>query len=463
MKYEIERLKGEVKFSFTVDGDEWESEVQNAYNKNKFKYSVPGFRKGKIPRKVLETHYGAGIFFDDAFNAVASKGYTQALSENLDVIPVDEPKVDIDEFIAKEGDSLKFTMLVTVKPEVTLGDYKGLKVPKAEYPVTKKDVENELNSARERASRTVKVEDRPVANGDTVVLDYSGSVDGVKFDGGTAEKQNLVIGSNSFIPGFEDQMIGMKIGETKDLNVKFPDDYHAEELKGKNAVFTVTVHEISVKELPELNDEFAKDVSEFETLDEYKKSIETRLTEQNDNRADTENKNKMIETITDNAMVDIPDCMVEEELEYMLRDFEYRLSYMYGGMKIDDYFKYTGSSREDFKKDRKAEALKSVKTRLVLQEIIKTEKIEVTEADVDEQVKKIAENAKKSVEEYKKSLSEHNIEHIKSDLLVKKTLDTLVSFNTFEKQAAKAEKADKPAAEKKTAAKKPAAKKSETK
>lgn len=457
MKYEIERLKGEVKFSFTVDGNEWENEVQNAYNKNKFKYSVPGFRKGKIPRKVLETHYGAGIFFDDAFNAVASKGYAQALGENADVIPVDEPKVDIDEFIAKEGDTLKFTMLVTVKPEVTLGDYKGLKVPASEYPVTKKDVENELNAARERASRTVKVEDRPVASGDTVVLDYSGSVDGVKFDGGTAEKQNLVIGSNSFIPGFEDQMIGMKIGETKDLNVKFPDDYHAEELKGKNAVFTVTVHEISVKELPELNDEFAKDVSQFETLDEYKKSIETRLTEQNGNRADTENKNKMIEMITDNAKVDIPDCMVGEELEYMLKDFEYRLSYMYGGMKIDDYFKYTGSSREDFKKDRRDEALKAVKTRLVLQEIIKTEKIEVTEEDIDEQLKKIAENAQKPFEEYKKSVSEHNIEHIKSDLLVKKTLDTLVSFNSFEKKTAAKKSENKPATAKKPAAKKTAA------
>ncbi len=462
MKYEIERLKGEVKFSFTVDGAEWESAVQDAYNKNKFKYSVPGFRKGKIPRKVLETHYGAGIFFDDAFNTVATKGYAQALGENADVIPVDEPKVDIDEFIAKEGDVHKYTMQVTVKPDVTLGDYKGLKVPKAEYPVTDKDVENELNAARERASRTVKVEDRAVQNGDTVVLDYSGSVDGVKFDGGTAEKQNLVIGSNSFIPGFEDQMIGMKIGETKDLNVKFPDDYHAEDLKGKNAVFNVTVHEISVKELPELNDDFAKDVSEYETLDEYKKSIKKRITEQNENRADTENKNKLIEKITDNATVDIPDCMVEDELEYMLKDFEYRLSYMYGGMKIDDYFKYTGSSRDDFKKDRREEALKAVKTRLVLQEIIKAEKIEVTEEDIDEQIKKIAESANKPLDEYKKSISEHNIEHIKSDLLVKKTLDTLVSLNTFEKQAAKAKADDKQSSEKKPAAKKPAAKKSST-
>lgn len=454
MKYEIERSKGEVKISFTADGEEWEKEVQNAYNKNKFKYSVPGFRKGKIPRKVLETHYGAGIFFDDAFNAVASKGYAQALGENQDIIPVDEPKVDIQEFIAKEGDRLKFSMVVTVKPEVTLGDYKGLKVPKAEYPVAKKDVDDEINAARERASRTVKVEDRAVQSGDTVVLDYSGSVDGKKFDGGTAEKQNLVIGSNSFIPGFEDQMIGMKIGETKDLNVKFPDDYHAEELKGKDAVFTVTVHEISVKELPELNDEFAKDVSSCETLDEYRKSIEKRLTEQNENRADAENKNKMVEMIAENAKVDIPECMVEEELDYMLRDFEYRLSYMYGGMKIDDYFKYTGSSREDFKKDRRDEALKAVKTRLVLQEIIKAEKIEVTDADVDEQLKKNAEIAQKPLEEYKKSVSEHNIEHVRNDLLVKKTLDTLVSLNTFEKKAAAKKSEDKPATEKKPAAKK---------
>ena len=473
MKYEIERLKGEVKISFTVDSAEWEREVQNAYNKNKFKYSVAGFRKGKVPRKVLENYYGAGIFFDDAFNAVASQGYMQVLTENTDLMPVDEPKVDIDKFIEKDGDSLVFTMTVTLKPEVTLGAYKGLTIPKAEYPVTDKDVEADLNQARERASRMVKVEDRPVQNGDSVVLDYSGSVDGVKFDGGTAEKQNLVIGSGSFIPGFEEQMIGMKIGETKDLNVKFPDDYHAEELKGKNAVFTVTVHEINVKELPELNDEFAKDVSSFDTLEEYKKSIKERLTEQNNNRADSENKTKMIETITENATVDIPDCMVEEELDYMLKDFENRLMQIYGGMKIEDYFKYTNSSVEDFKKDRRDEALKSVKTRLVLQEVIKAEKIEVTDEDVDERIKKIAENVGKPFEEYKQTVNAHTVEHIKSDVLIQKTLDTLAAANTFEKaKAAKAKTEDKtastekPAAKtqsntQKTTAKKTAAKKSE--
>ena len=372
MEYKIERQKGSVKFVFTVPNAEWDEEINAAYIKTKAKYNIPGFRKGKAPRKFIENMYGPTVFFDEAFNTCASKAYGKALSENEDIYPVDEPKVDIENFGA---DAMVFGISVTVKPEVTLGQYKGLTVKKAEYPVTDKDVEEDIERSLKAKSRLVDITDRAAKNGDTVNIDYSGSVDGVKFNGGTAEKQELTLGSKSFIPGFEEQVEGMKIGEEKDLKVKFPDDYHAEDLKGKDAVFAVKLNSIKFREIPELNDDFVKDTTKFETVAEYRADVKKRLTDSAERRADNENKNNMIDAIVANASVDIPDCMIESELDYMLQDFEYRLGYMYGGMKLDDYFKYTGSSREDFRKDRKSEAEKAVKTRLVMETIIKTEKV----------------------------------------------------------------------------------------
>ncbi len=449
MKYEIERLKGEVKATVTMSAEEWDINVENAYNKTKHKYAVPGFRKGKVPKKVIEKNYGAGVFFDDAFNAAASESYGKILDENADIVPVDSPKVDIKKF-PDEGKGFEYVITVTTMPEVKLGQYKGLEIEKSDYPVTEADIDNEIKSAQERASRLVKVTDRDVKDGDTVNLDYSGSVNGVKFDGGTAEKQTLVIGSNSFIPGFEEQMIGMKIGETKDLKVKFPDEYHSEELKGKDAVFTVTVNEISVKELPALDDTFAKDTSKFDTFAEYKADVEARLKSQNESKADNENKNRIIETVAANASVDVPDCMIEEELDYMLKDFEYRLMYMYQGMKLEDYFKYTNSSAEDFKKERRSDAEKSVKTRLVMQQIVKDEKLEVSEADLDEQIKKVAENSGKGFDDYKATLNDQRIAGMKNDILVNKMFDMLNSANIFKVKAEKVEKsAKKPAVKKK--------------
>ena len=284
--------------------------------------------------------YGPTVFFDEAFNTCASKAYGKALSENEDIYPVDEPKVDIENFGA---DAMVFGISVTVKPEVTLGQYKGLTVKKAEYPVTDKDVEEDIERSLKAKSRLVDITDRAAKNGDTVNIDYSGSVDGVKFNGGTAEKQELTLGSKSFIPGFEEQVEGMKIGEEKDLKVKFPDDYHAEDLKGKDAVFAVKLNSIKFREIPELNDDFVKDTTKFETVAEYRADVKKRLTDSAERRADNENKNNMIDAIVANASVDIPDCMIESELDYMLQDFEYRLGYMYGGMKLDDYFKYMGS------------------------------------------------------------------------------------------------------------------------
>lgn len=461
MKYEVEKQKGAVKATFTLTDAEWQDELTAAYNRTKGKFNVPGFRKGHAPRKMIEAMYGAGAFFDDAFDYAFRKAYTEFVSKEEDVHPVDEPKVD---FVPTET-GLSFSATVTVKPEVKLGDYKGMKVDKVAYNVTDADVDREIEHAVERASREVSV-DRAVENGDKVTLDYSGSIDGVAFDGGTANNQTLVIGSNTFIPGFEEQMIGMKKDEEKDLSVKFPDDYHAKDMAGKNAVFKVKVHDITVKEKPAVDDAFAKEVSEFETLADYKKSIREKLEKQNAARADRENENALLEAVVKNVTVDVPECMVRDELDYMLRDFEYRIGSMYGGMKIADYFKYTGTTEEDFKKQRRDSALNTVKLRLTLEEIIKVEKLEATEADTDALIKEIAETNGKDFETYKKELTEREMPYIKSDALMKKVVDFLKANNTFvlkkeEKKETKAAKETAETAEKKPAAKKTAAKKSE--
>lgn len=459
MEYKTERQKSSVKLSFTVPADEWEAEINAAYVKTKGKYNIPGFRRGHAPRKYIESLYGPTVFIDEAFNACASKSYTTALKENEDIFPVDEPKVDIDEF---GKDALKFTIEVTVKPEVTLGQYKGLSVVKAEYPVTDEEVDHEIMHSRQAKSRLVDVTDRAAADGDTVIIDYSGSVDGVKFNGGTAEKQQLVLGSHSFIPGFEEQVVGMNIGDEKDLKVKFPEDYHAEELKGKDAVFAVKLHEIKFREIPELTDEFVKDTTQFETVAEYRESVFKRLTEESARREKNENQNKVLEAVVANATVEIPECMVENELNYMLEEMEYRLGQMYGGMKLDDYFKYTGSSRDDFKKERKAEAEKNVKTRLVLEAVIKAENTQPTQEAIDARIAEIAASVNKSVEEYKQTMPANLTSRIKSDLTVEKVLDDLVAATVFTSAIdAKPESAAKKPATKTTAAKKPAAKKTE--
>lgn len=426
MKYEVETQKGAVKAVFTLTDAEWQDELTASYNRTKGKYNVPGFRKGHATRKMIEAMYGAGVFFDDAFDSAFRRCYREFLSKETEVRPVDEPQVD---FVPTEK-GISFSATVTVKPEVVLGAYKGMKVGKVAYNVTDADVEHEIEHAVERASREVSVE-RAVENGDKVTLDYSGSIDGVKFDGGTAQNQQLVIGSNTFIPGFEEQMIGMNKGEEKDLSVKFPDDYHAKDMAGKNAVFHVKVHDITVKEKPAVDDAFAKEVSEFDTLEAYRKSIREKLEKQNKDRADRENENALLEEIVKNVTVDIPECMIRDELEYMLRDFEYRIQSMYGGMKLADYFKYTGTTEEDFKKQRRESALNTVKLRLSLEAIIKAENLEVTDADTDALIKEIAESRGQDFETYKKEVSEREMPYIKSDALMKKVVDFLKANNTF--------------------------------
>lgn len=449
MEYKSETQKGVAKFEFTVSKAEWDEEINSAYIKTRGKYNVAGFRRGHAPRKFIENIYGPTVFFDDAFNSCASKAYAKALTENPELYPVSEPKVDITKF---ENDKMEFTIEVTLKPEVKLGQYKGLTLKKAEYPVSDADVDADIDRARNSKSRLVEVTDRAAKDGDTVTIDYSGSVDGVKFNGGTAQNQDLTLGSHSFIPGFEEQVAGMKIGEQKDLKVKFPDDYHAEDLKGKDAVFAVTLHGIKYREVPELTDEFVKDTTKFETVAEYKADVKKRLEENAARRAENENKNNVIDAVVANATVDVPECMVDTELDYMLGDLEHRLSHMYGGMKIEDYFKYTGTSAEDFRKDRKPDAEKNVKTRLVVEALVKTEKIEPTDEEVDARVAEYAAPSGKSVEEYKSTLDSHTLSHIKSDATVEKLLGMLCDATVFESDAKK-EPAKKTTAAKTTAAK----------
>lgn len=456
MNYTIEELKGEVKINFSLTAEEWEDALNKAYEKNKKKFNVPGFRKGHATRKMIEKFYGAGVFFDEAFNETFYESYNKALTEHEEIFPVDDPKVDIDDITA-EG--VSFHAVVTVKPEVTLGAYTGIKVDKVEYNVTAEDVNAEIERAQKQASRKVEVTDREVKEGDIVNLDYSGSVDGVKFEGGTASNQELVIGSHSFIPGFEEQMVGMTIGETKDLHVGFPKEYHAQDLAGKDAVFTVTVNKIAIEELPELNDEFAKDVSKFDTFAEYKADVEKRLTEERNKRADNENENALIEAVTATAEVEIPQCMVERQIDYLVQDMEYRLMYMYQGMKLEDYLKYTGGTMEELRKSREEEAKNGVKTRLALEAIIKKENLDVTDEDLDAEMTKVAENVGKTLDEYRATVDERQLSYMKNDILMKKLVEFLKANNEFvlkkeEKKTAKKTTAKKTAEKKDTEDKK---------
>lgn len=425
MNYQVEKKEGSVKFTFTVSHDEWESEIEQTYLKTKGKYSVPGFRKGHATRKMIENFYGQSVFFDDAINNCVRKGYSKALDENEDIFPVDEPQVDIAKFDDKE---LVFTVEVVVKPEVQLGKYTGIKLDKVEYTVKQSDVKAELERARERLSRNEEVSDRALKNGDTANIDYSGSVDGVKFVGGTAEKQDLVIGNKTFIPGFEEQLIGMNVGDSKDITVKFPEEYHAKDLAGKDAVFAVKLNSITVKVLPELNDAFAQEASKFDTLAEYKEDIKKTLTENAKSRAEAENENNLIKAIVDDAKVEIPDAMIETQLDYIVQDFSYRLSYAYRGMKFEDYLKYSGTTMEEFRKDHREEALNTVKTRLTLEAVIKAANIEVSQEDLEAKVKELADQTKKSVEEVKAS---GQLPYIRNEILMTRTMDFLKENNSF--------------------------------
>ena len=448
MSHTYEKMSGnKAKLTFTIPAEQFDEAMTQAFLKLRKRINVPGFRKGKAPRKMIETLYGESIFYDDAFEIIFPDAYRAAVEE-YDLKPVDQPQIDLDEIGA--GKDLKFHVEVFVRPDVTLGEYKGLEVEAELQKVTDEMVDARIDEDRKKASRTIDVEDRPVQEGDTVNLDYAGSVDGVPFAGGTAQGQTLTIGSHQFIPGFEEQMIGMQLGEEKDLNVKFPDEYHAEELKGKDAVFHVKVNGIQVTEVPELDDDFAADVSEFDTFKAYKEDIVKQLTERIEKNNDIITENALVEKAAENAEIDIPEAMIDDQAGYMVREMAMRMSAQ--GLRMEDYMKYTGQTVEGMKQMYKPEAEKRVRAELVIEAIRKAEKIEPTEEDVEKAIEDQAKQMGQEVETFKKSLTEEQMGYLKDNAAIRLVLDLL------KKDAKVTEKKAEEPAEKKPA-KKPAAKK----
>ena len=411
--------KNEVKLEITVEASKFDDAMKKVYFKSAKYFNIPGFRKGKAPMNIVEKYYGKEIFYEDAFNEVASEGYDEALKENK-IEAVSHPTIDVVQM--GKGQDLIFTAVVQTKPEIELGKYKGIEINKIEYNVSDDDINHELGHMQEHNSRLITVDDRPVEDGDITVIDFVGSVDGVEFEGGKAENHELTIGSNTFIPGFEDQIIGMKIDEVKDIKVKFPDEYFSKDLAGKDAVFKVTLHEIKKKELPELDDEFAKDVSEFDTLDELKASIKEKLETQNADRVKYETEDAVIKAVCEDAKLDIPDGMIHLELDNMIKDMEQRLSYQ--GLKFDQYLQMMGKTEEDFRKESEPQAIEGIKSRLALEAIIKKENIEATDKEVDEKLEEMAKSYGKTADELKDN--ENIKEYIKNGITSEKAIDFLV-------------------------------------
>lgn len=437
MSYTVEKIaSNKVKLSFVESAESFDAAVEKAYLKDRSKINVPGFRKGKAPRKLIENMYGEGVFYDDAFELVAQPAYEEAIkAENLQV--VDRPQVDVQQIGA--GQELKYTLEVFVKPDVTLGEYKGVAVEKNVEKVTDEAVDARIQNDVERASTTQDVTDRAVENGDIVNLDYAGSVDGVAFEGGTAQGQSLTIGSGMFIPGFEEQMVGMNIGEERDLSVKFPEQYHADNLAGKDAVFHVKVNGIQTKVRPELDDDFAADVSEFDTFEAYKANIVADLEKNAADRAEANLEDALVQKVVDAADCDIPDAMIQDEITTMLREMEMRM--MYQGIRFEDYLKYTGQTLDQVRENYKPEAANRVKTQLMLEAVAKAENIVPTDEDVDEAIADQAKRVNRDVEEFKASLSEQQKEYLKETAGIKKVIDFLKANAVITEKAAE-EKAE---------------------
>ena len=421
MSTTVEKISSnKVKLSFDIDAAKFDEAMGKAYIKVRGQVAIPGFRKGHAPRKMIENMYGEGVFYDEAFELIFDEVYGLAIDENkLEV--VDRPQVDIQQI--GTGKNLQFTCEVFVKPDVTLGEYKGVEVKKEHTLVTEDDVNAEIEKERNKQAAEVSVDDRAVAEGDTVNLDYSGSVDGVKFAGGTAEGQTLKIGSHTFIPGFEEQMVGMNIGEEKDLNVTFPTEYHAPDLAGKEAVFHVKVNSITETQLPALDDDFAKDISEFDTLDAYKADVRAKLEAQAAERDNNAFTNAVIEKVMANATVEIPDAMVERQIDSMVRNFEARLAQQ--GLKLADFMKYTGQDEKSFRNQYRDQAEKSVRANLVLEAVENVEKFEAAEEEIDAETEKFAKQIGQNVEDLKKNLTEGDREYFKADVIRDKAVKFL--------------------------------------
>ncbi len=455
MSYTIEKLeKSRVKFTFDVDAETFGKAVVAAYNKTKHKYSVPGFRKGHVPMKVIEGMYGREVFFEDAMDIVIPEVYSEALDKEHDIEVVSQPELESFDF--KEDGGVTFVLTTAVRPEVKLGKYKGLSVERKVEKVTAKQVEAELENARDKQARIIDV-DEAAKNGDIVNIDFVGSVDGVKFDGGSAQDYDLTLGSGSFIPGFEDQLVGAKKGDKVDVKVTFPEDYHAAELKGKEALFECTVNAVKRKELPALDDDFAKEISEFDTLAEYKEDVKNKLMKDAEMRADREYEDALVQSVVDGAEVEIPQAMIDQEAEDMAKEFEYRLSYQ--GIKLADYLGYINMTREQLLGEYKEQAAKSVKVRLVMEEIVKREEMKFEQDELDAKVAEMAERAGQDVETFKKGLGREHYDYLANQILSDKLMAMLREENApAAKKAAKKASDDKAEAEKKPAAKKTAKK-----
>lgn len=419
IKVENTENTNEVKLTFNVPAEQFDEGMKKVYAKTAKYFNIPGFRKGKAPMALVERTYGPQIFYEDTFNEIVPEIFEKEIFENkLEV--VSKPEIDIVQM--GKGQELIFTAVVQVKPEVKLGKYKGIALEKVEYNVTDEDIEHELGHMADKNSRLVTVENEPVAEKDIAVIDFEGFVDGVPFEGGKAENHELEIGSKTFIPGFEDQVIGMKVDEEKDINVKFPEEYFSAELAGKDAVFKVKVHEIKRKELPTLDDEFAKDVSEFDTIAELKNSIKEKLETENANKAKYETEENAIQKVCDATEIDIPSGMVDTEIDNMLKDIETRLSYQ--GLNMKQYLQMIGKTEEDMRKEYEEQAKKSVKSRLVLEAIVNAEKLEATDEEVAEKVKEMAENYGRKAEDLMNN--EHLINYIKDSMKAEKAIKFVV-------------------------------------
>ncbi|EET58678.1 trigger factor [Marvinbryantia formatexigens DSM 14469] len=421
MSLKVENLEHNmVKLTIEASAEEFEKAMQSAYLKNKGRINMPGFRKGKAPRQLIEKMYGAGIFYEDAANEVIPAAYDREVAE-CDLELVSRPKIEITQI--EEGKPFIFTAEVAVKPEVTLGEYKGLEVPKSDTAVSDEEIQAEVDKEREKNSRMIDVDDRAVADGDSIKLDFDGSVDGVPFEGGKAENYDLTIGSGSFIPGFEEQLVGAELGKELDVNVTFPEDYHAKELAGKAAVFKCKVNEIKVKELPEADDDFAQDVSEFDTLAEYQEDIRKKLTEKKETEAKNAKETAALEKAVENAQMDIPEAMIDNQVRQMADDFARRIQSQ--GISLEQYLQFTGMTADKLLEQMRPEAEKRIKNTLVLEAIAKAEGIEAGDDKVEEEIKKMAEMYKMEAENVKNMLGEQGVEQIRHDLAIQEAVNLL--------------------------------------
>lgn len=422
MSLQVEKLeKNMVKLTIEASAEEFEKAMQKAYMKNRGKMNIPGFRKGKAPMQMIEKMYGAGIFYEDAANEIIPEAYDKAVEESKLEI-VSHPEINVVQI--EKGKPFIFTAEVAVKPEVTLGDYKGVKVEKSDVSVTEEEINAEIDKAREQNARIYTVEDRAVADGDMTVIDFEGFTDGVAFEGGKGENHSLTIGSGQFIPGFEEQLIGAEVGREVEVNVTFPEEYHAKDLAGKPAVFKVTVKEIKAKEIPALDDEFVQDVCDFDTVAEYKADIEAKIKERKEAEAKTKKEDAVIDKVIENAKMEIPDAMIEAQVRQMAEDFTARIQQQ--GLSVEQYFQFTGLTPEALKEQMKPTALKRIQTRLVLEAVADAEKLTVSDEELNAEIEKMAKNYKMEVEKINELMGDYEKDSMRKDLAVQKAIDLVV-------------------------------------